>query len=392
VSRPHLIDVWAPQRHYADHVVPIYDELARRGVPARLLLPADRDWHLDADTLDYDPSERVPHALADADGPILTAGYGDSRSVRPFGRPVALWNHGSGQTYLGGHPSYSGGGDRRTLALHLEPGPHAADATRASLPLATVVECGPAKLDRYRDRQVPPLVDGKQVVAVAWHWRCRVAPETGTAFDDWADELAGLAASGRYHILGHGHPLAWDEYDAWYAEHGIERVRDFAEVLDRAHLLVHDASSVGFEAAAVGLPVLTLNARAYRKAVHHGLRFWDAVPGIQGDPGDALAELIAEALADPPHAQQARAHGVGRAYGTWDFDGAARAADALDALRIATDPGPWQLTGPHGSVEVSREMWDLLTAGVLIRQGQSTALVPRSDYGERWAPQGWRRA
>ena len=390
MTTPHLIDLWASQRHYADHVRPIWEELTRRGVPARLLVPAGRDWHTDAGE-EY--AERVPPQLWEATGPILAAGYGDARSALAVSsRPVALWNHGSGQTFQGSHPSYSGGGDRSRIALFLEPGPHAAEATRRSLPAAAVVKCGPAKLDRYRNRPKPPTVDGRPVVALAWHWRCKVAPETQPAIDDWRGEVLRLHATGRYHLIGHGHPRAWAEYEPWYREHGIEPVRDFAEVLDRAHLLVQDGSSVGYEFAAVTGPVLCLNAGTYRRDVEHGLRFWDAPPGPLLWPGDDLVSAVERALAYPPEHRAIRNRGIARAYGDWDGDGAARAADALDALRIAGDPGPFEVTSPRGTATVTPEIWDLIADGVLIRQAGSVALVSRQEYGGRWAPQGWRRA
>ena len=55
-----------------------------------------------------------------------------------------------------------------------------------------------------------------------------------------------------------------------------------------------------------------IRAYHYRRGVHHGLRFWDAVPGLvcqdrAGVPDAvSLAAVVERALEDPPEAREAR--------------------------------------------------------------------------------------
>lgn len=116
----------------------------------------------------------------------------------------------------------------------------------------------------------------------------------------------------RYTVIGHGHPRAMADLAPWYRRAGIEVVADFADVCRRADLLVFDNSSVGFEFASTGRPVVVLDPYHYRRGVHHGLRFWDAIPGLvcadrAGVPDAvSLTAVVERALEDPPEAQEAR--------------------------------------------------------------------------------------
>ena len=72
-----------------------------------------------------------------------------------------------------------------------------------------------------------------------------------------------------------------------FAEAGIEWVPELDEVARRATVYAVDNSSTLWELA-VARPVIALNAPWYRRRVHHGLRFWDLIPGPQVDDAREL--------------------------------------------------------------------------------------------------------
>ena len=94
-----------------------------------------------------------------------------------------------------------------------------------------------------------------------------------------------------------------------------------------------------FEAASVGIPVVAMNAPAYRRDVHHGLRFWDAVPGPQVDDTDQLLATIHGVLDDPRTALTFAPPALTAAYVARDGHAATRAASAVQAWLTATRPG-----------------------------------------------------
>jgi hypothetical protein len=386
-------DFWAYERHFIDHLAPIWHALADEHCGEFWTRPS---LAYQARKYGIEPrvADGVPRSLMGGQGPVVTAAWGQARDMIKSGRPVVLLNHGSGQTFIGvSHPSYSGGAPerRRPIALFLEPGPHSAEATLRSLPAARVAQVGCAKLDDWHTAPVKPR-GPRPTIAVSFHWRCKVAPETGTAFDYYRDALAELV-DGPWDVLGHGHPAIWDELRPVYESLGIEPVVDFDKVLERADLYIADGTSTLYEFASTGRPVLCLNSPEYRRDVHHGLRFWDAVPGLQCDNPSDLVASIQLALDDPESAQKARAHGLARTYVACDGNAAQRAAEAIAELAVETSSQTVAVSGRGRTVEVSQHTWELLTDGVEIVDGRSfRMLVRRNDYLTRWGPEGWKLA
>lgn len=285
-------------------------------------------------------------ALLDDGTPTVVASMNDAAMV-PESRPVALVEHGAGQTYAGlDSDGYAGGSNRERVSLFLCPSERVAELNRAKYPLARSVAVGCPRLDA-----LAPLVGTKRTipptVAFTWHWRCGLLQETMPALDAYLPALEGLAAEGEYRLLGHAHPRLFEEITPIYHQLGIEMTRSFAEVVARADLLVADNTSALYEAAALGVPVLALDAPHWRDDPGHRLRFYDAVPGLrlrarvdQG-PGEVpvayevgpghLGRAIGTALADPPYLRQIRRRVSAAVYGPRDGRASERAAAAVRA-------------------------------------------------------------
>lgn len=221
--------------------------------------------------------------------PVLVAGFADVRAVR--GRPVGLVEHGAGQTYVKvSDGSYAGGRGRGRVSLFLCPSGRVADANRKAYPDATVEVVGCPRLDVLHKarREYAQHRDGTRV-AVSFHWACGLVPEAGSGWDAFRGDVTALVADGRWQVLGHGHPRLWSRLERWWRRLGVEPVENWLSVIRRADVFVCDNSSTMFEACAVGLPVVVLNAPQYRRGVEHGLRFWEhAGMGPNVEPGDGL--------------------------------------------------------------------------------------------------------
>lgn len=275
---------------------------------------------------------RVPARLSlGATTPVVVASYGDLRAVANGRRPLALCEHGIGQSYGNGHPSYCGGvsAERAQVSLFLVPNATAAAANRRVYPRARVVVVGVPRLDGWHGAPGHTSA-GPPVVAISFHWNCRVAPETQGAFAHFRAALPELAR--HFRVLGHGHPRILDGLARTYARHGIEVVPDFESVLARAALYVTDNSSTLYEFAATDRPVVVLNAPWYRRQVEHGLRFWrHAGVGLNCDRPQDLARAVELALSDPPELQRRRRAAVDAVVPFRDGRSSERAAVALRA-------------------------------------------------------------
>jgi CDP-glycerol glycerophosphotransferase (TagB/SpsB family) len=76
-----------------------------------------------------------------------------------------------------------------------------------------------------------------------------------------------------------------------------EKVQD---VLAESDLVVADNTSVLFEAAAAGWPVVVLDSSRFRRSANHGLRFWDwADVGWRTSNPDNLVRSVEWAWDDP---------------------------------------------------------------------------------------------
>lgn len=273
--------------------------------------------------------------------PIVVASMRDA--YRCGSRPVALLDHGAGQTYEGvDNPSYAGSAGRDRVALFLAPSERVAMLDVKRYPAAAAV-VGCPKLDAVKHLQ---LADREpEVFTVAWsfHWDNRIVPEARWAFPAFRDSIAAVTAGQpKLRMIGHAHPRAWSDVAPFYELAGIEPVRDFDDVLRRADLFACDNSSAMYEAAFAGVSVLALDAPWYRPHVEHGLRFWSYVPGLKVGHNELLATAIWSALRVPDG-------GLGRRAARYAYDQPPCAADAAaDALREhLADAEPWHEDRRH---------------------------------------------
>jgi hypothetical protein len=186
--------------------------------------------------------------------------------------------HGAGQAYVdlkddvSAH--YHGGEHPPRVIGYICPNQKVADSWGRP---AVAVGC-PALDEIERKYQPTPKV------AITFHWNAwKVCPEARSARDHYAEDLHTIVQwirSDDMEPIGHWHPndsttkMMWDHL-------GVPTEPDPDVVLERANMLIVDNSSLGYEAAALGINVLWLNAPWYRRDVNHGLRFWDLVPGPQ---------------------------------------------------------------------------------------------------------------
>lgn len=217
-------------------------------------------------------------------------------------------------------------------ALFLSPGKALAEAHQKAHPNVTVTVVGSTALD-----VLPSPTNGeneKPLVCVSTHWDCATLPETRSSWPWLMQALPALARDKRWQLCGHWHPFEESlgvagAKRAFFAEHNITPIDDFECVLKWCDLFITDNSSTLYEFAATGRPVVALNPPWYRKHVHHGLRFWSHVPGLQVDDLAKLNTTVATALRDGRAAQRLRRRAVKAAFGKLDGGAAARAVKAI---------------------------------------------------------------
>lgn len=312
-----LIDFFATQPHYVDHLRPTWDALP----------PPRGDWY----TQDH------RHLLGPSDRLMVVSSYGDLRDARRAGyERLVLAQHGCGMSYSDDHPAYPGGRSRENVVLLLDPNEFAAARDRAAHPTIPVAVVGCPKLDAWFTTPPAHRHRDRPLVVFSFHWPGGYdPPETRWAFSHYRDRLLTLkqhADRMGYRVAGHGHPKAQNTHlRAFWHDAGFGFVRDFAHVVEVADQYVCDNSSTLYEFAAVtNRPVLVLNSPSYRRDINHGIRFWQAMPGIQVDTAADLGDAIIEGLSDPAYAQQMRREAVELVYPVGrDGTAAKRAAEAI---------------------------------------------------------------
>lgn len=306
-----MIDAHSYQSHFIDHIAPVWNALPSRG---RFTVRTPQ-LARHAESRGIEASVGQP-----GDGhPLLVAGAGDFLRRR---NPIALIEHGAGQTWPGRHPSYPGGKRRDTIGLFICPSERVAAANRKWYPGAEYAVVGCPKMDRFVGREYPR--HDPPVVAISFHWR-------QSAFMRYASLLKSFRTQHLpFRIVGHSHPRVAPRLRRVYERLGIEFLADFEDVLAQADLYACDNSSTIFEFALTGRPVVLLDQPNWRRDGE--LRFgeaWDIGLHVS-DPRHFVA-VVTEALQDAPEQAQRRADIVSGVYAVRDGTSAQRAADAVTA-------------------------------------------------------------
>lgn len=199
-------------------------------------------------------------------------------------RKVILIEHGAGQRY---HRD-AGGADveNRQVVLFLAPSERVADNGKPLYPVAKRLAVGSPRVE-----QLSLLPRNSEYVVMSWHWNAPGVPEAKGAWERFKVGAKDLAT--KYPVLGHGHPRMKSSIGKQYSEWKISQEWDWAECVKQARALTCDNSSIMWEAAALDIPVVVINAPWYRKEQDWGLRFWEyADVGPQVDSPGELAEAV----------------------------------------------------------------------------------------------------
>lgn len=273
--------VWS-YPHYLSHSYPIWEKLPRelRGKVCQPYQPPDPgNWGMVASWQDLEP-------------------------IR-YDYQTIYVEHGAGQAYGGDEktalqPGYSGSGGYRHVNTIGFIAPNDKVASRWTTAPSIAVGC--PKLDRYMAK---PGYDYRLegTVCFAFHWDCTISPEARSTFTYYGPHLRDIVdrwVAAGWDVYGHAHPKWEGLIDDALRHCGMVVLKSDAEVFDKAGILIMDNSSLMYEFAAIGRPVVALNAPWYRRDIEHGLRFWEHVPGIQIDSPDELAAFDIDAFADRP--------------------------------------------------------------------------------------------
>jgi GT2 family glycosyltransferase len=329
--------------HYVDHMAPVYHALPEeyRGVFWCSEGLAGHVRALGIEPAVYPDRRGVQKAMmAMREKPLtVVCGHMEPSWLDYSQRPNAILMHGVGFCFdhKRSHPSYPGTTMyRRYTRLMLATNEDIAGIERTANPQIRVDVVGCPKLDRWH-KQKKRRTGKRLTVALAWHWRCGVSRDTGTAWDEYKDVLPELKE--RYDLLGHGHPSIIDELIPQYEAMGIEWTRSLDEVFERADLMVADATSAIFEFASLDRPVVPIMARKYRNEDYGGMLKYRTSLGPVCESPDGLIDTVTIASQDAQEARSRRLEAIRQCYAYTDGECAERAALAL--IETADDPATY---------------------------------------------------
>lgn len=305
-----FVDLVASMSHYESHLRPIWDALPDF---------VKGDIRLGEDAALTPPRNHV----------CLVASWRDMNPLRGLTKFIYV-EHGSGQSYGGGDgkgahwPDYSASGGERHMDVlgYICPSQRVADLWRGRTAVV-----GSPRLDEMLRWGGKPM---SRTVCFSFHWPCKVAPESDTAYFHYAPRLPAIVAeftNQGWQSMFQVHPKWEGQLDDLLANIGMTKLGSTDPLL--SEIMVCDNSSIAYEAAALGRVGLSLNAPGYRRGVHHGLRFWDAPPGLMVDEPEELLNWDLDALASSFPAKAVAEHAAHTAYGFLDGNSAERAATAI---------------------------------------------------------------
>lgn len=236
--------------------------------------------------------------------------------------------HGAGQAYNGdprtaGTNGYHGAVHDPTVCWYISPRQDVADSWGRP-----AFAAGCPALDEFAGL-VPPC---KPTVAITFHWDAsRLSPESASAAESYMPRMGEIVDRLRgqgFDVVGHWHPR-WPTMRHQWRDLGVDYILDIDTVLRECDVLIADNTSVMYEMAALGRPVVALNCPGYRRGVEHGLRFWSHVPGWQVDTADELLALDVRGYWYDDWSRPQREHAVSYAYALRPGGAGKAAADWL---------------------------------------------------------------
>ena len=262
---------YSSEFHYCHHLEAITEELRNRQVEVT-------HYH------------GYANRRAVTDNLVLVASRKDAGFLSD--RKVILVEHGAGQRY---HRDAGAGGPDHAddhVVLFLAPSERVADNGKPLYPRAKRVAVGSARVE-----QLSRLPRSPEFVVMTWHWNAPGQPEAKGAWERYKSAAKDLAT--KLPVLGHGHPRTKGQLSKAYKQFHISQEWDWAEAVKVAKVLTCDNSSVMFEACALDIPVVVVNAPWYRREQEWGLRFWEyADMGPQVDSPFEYAPAVEAILAD----------------------------------------------------------------------------------------------
>ncbi|HDQ40236.1 MAG TPA: glycosyltransferase [Desulfonatronum sp.] len=336
--KTHLhIDFLACERHNFSHLKPIWDYLPseHRGVFYILSQLDRKEDFIGLDEIEslrvFESTNELTESLNGGKGLLVTSTFYD-QFLPEICRPLVFVAHGGGQTF-NGQPLHLFA--RKNYVLDIVPNEHMAQVFQQRYPYTQKHVVGSPKLDKWHIGFKMPE-NKKPVIAISFHFDRQTVPETRTSWPHFKSTLPLLARQNKWKILGHGHPRMIDTLIPHYEKLGIEIVKDFDEVMQRADLYICDHMATLYEFASTNRPVVVLNAPWYRRDVEHGLRFWEhADVGINCDHPHDLIMAVESALEDPLDQQIKRKNAVHGVYPFTDGKATERAVQAImDYSRI----------------------------------------------------------
>lgn len=272
--------------------------------------------------------------------PVVVSSFGDLRRVREcVFRPMIGIEHGCGLMYLGDYPQ----GQWTSLHiarlqfkhlglclnLRLVPNDYVGEWDRKFYSCEVVTVGDSPKMDGWRvGAKVKPNL-ANPTVCISTHFNRKSPPETRETLSYYEPALSSLVRN--FRVLGHAHPKHAIKARHVFDRYGIEYVPDFNEVMQRADLYMSSSSSTLYEFASLDRPVVVLRAPFMRQDVHHGLLFWDYVPGVECWKPEDLLRCVNDALEDKETTQEQRQRAIDFVYPQRDGRSAKRCVEAIEA-------------------------------------------------------------
>lgn len=320
------------RRHYIDHLAPIWHGMPKGSRGDFLCLDDLRAYAegKEIKPLSFPGERAMLDHISKVKRITVVAGHMDPMFTDRANRPNVILMHGVGFVVDGDHrhPSYPGTRQNRAnTLLMLATNERVAALERKANPQIRVEAVGCPKLDKWIAHKPSRNLGSPPIVALAWHWDCPTGDETQSLYDLFEPFLWTL--TGRYTVLGHGHPHIIDQLVPRYRSMGIEAVYDFEEVFERADVLIGDATSAVFEFAALDRPVVPLASKEYRSTDCGGCFHLRTSLGPIIESGPCLVDGVEAALNMPPDEIETRRSTIAQCYANLDGSATKAAVDAI---------------------------------------------------------------